>query len=72
MCDGVAVPYVTAEMFPLLCELADDAVLVSEDEVRAAITHAGCREPPRTAKPRALASRRPSGLFGRARPSCGT
>jgi threonine dehydratase len=24
-------------MFPLLCELADDAVLVSEDEVRAAI-----------------------------------
>ncbi len=37
LCDGVAVPYVTAEMFPLLRELADDAVLVSEDEVRAAI-----------------------------------
>jgi threonine dehydratase len=37
MCDGVAVPYVTEEMFPLLRELADDAVLVSEDDVRAAI-----------------------------------
>ena len=37
MCDGVAVPYVTDEMFPLLRALADDAVLVSEDEVRAAI-----------------------------------
>jgi threonine dehydratase len=37
LCDGVAVPYVTQEMFPLLCELADDLVLVSESEVRAAI-----------------------------------
>jgi threonine dehydratase len=37
LCDGVAVPYVTAEMFPLLRELADDLVLVSESEVRAAI-----------------------------------
>jgi threonine dehydratase len=37
ICDGVAVPYVTEEMFPLLAELADDSVLVSEDEVRAAI-----------------------------------
>jgi threonine dehydratase len=37
LCDGVAVPYVTAEMFPLLSELADEVVLVSEDEVRAAI-----------------------------------
>jgi len=37
ICDGVAVPYVTEEMFPLLCELADDSVLVSEDEVRAGI-----------------------------------
>jgi threonine dehydratase len=37
MCDGVAVPYVTEEMFPLLRALADDAVLVSEEEVRAAI-----------------------------------
>lgn len=37
MCDGVAVPYVTEEMFPLLRDLADDVVLVSEDEVRSAI-----------------------------------
>lgn len=37
MCDGVAVPYITAEMFPLLRELVDESVLVSEDEVRAAI-----------------------------------
>jgi threonine dehydratase len=37
ICDGVAVPYVTDEMFPLLRELADDSVLVTEDEVRAAI-----------------------------------
>lgn len=37
MCDGVAVPYITEEMFPLLRELADDVVLVSEEEVRASI-----------------------------------
>jgi threonine dehydratase len=37
MCDGVAVPYITEEMFPVLRELADDVVLVSEEEVRAAI-----------------------------------
>lgn len=37
MCDGVAVPYITDEMYPLLTELADDCVLVGEDEVRAAI-----------------------------------
>jgi threonine dehydratase len=37
ICDGVAVPYITAEMFPLLDELADDVVLVSEEEVRAAM-----------------------------------
>jgi threonine dehydratase len=37
MCDGVAVPYITEEMFPVLRDLADDVVLVSEEEVRAAI-----------------------------------
>lgn len=37
ICDGVAVPYVTDEMFPLLAELADEVVLVAEDEVRAEI-----------------------------------
>ncbi len=34
LCDGVAVPYMTDEMFPLLNQLADDAVLVSETRVR--------------------------------------
>ena len=37
MCDGVAVPYVTDEMFPLLADLVDDCVLVGEDAVRDAI-----------------------------------
>ena len=37
MCDGVAVPYVTDEMFGLLRELADRVVLVEESDVRAAI-----------------------------------
>ena len=37
MCDGVAVPFVTEEMFPLLRDLVDDVVLVSEEAVRSAI-----------------------------------
>jgi threonine dehydratase len=37
MCDGVAVPYITEEMYPLLCEVVDEVVLVSEDAVKAAI-----------------------------------
>ncbi|UCG07081.1 MAG: pyridoxal-phosphate dependent enzyme [Desulfobacterales bacterium] len=37
ICDGVAVPYITDEMFPLLNELIDDVLLVSERSVRAAI-----------------------------------
>lgn len=37
ICDGVAVPYITDEMYPLLAELADDVVLVTEAEVRATI-----------------------------------
>jgi threonine dehydratase len=37
MCDGVAVPYITDEMFPLLREVVDEVVLVSEDDVRATI-----------------------------------
>jgi threonine dehydratase len=37
ICDGVAVPYITEEMFPLLSELADDVVVVSERAVRAAV-----------------------------------
>ena len=34
ICDGVAVPYMTEEMFPVLKELADDTVLVSERMVK--------------------------------------
>jgi len=37
ICDGVAVPYITDEMFPLLSELIDDVLLVPEHSVRAAI-----------------------------------
>jgi threonine dehydratase len=37
ICDGVAVPYITGEMYPLLRELVDDVVLVTEDGVRRAI-----------------------------------
>jgi threonine dehydratase len=37
ICDGVAVPYMTREMFPLLRELASRAVLVSEDRVKWAV-----------------------------------
>ncbi len=37
MCDGVAVPYITAEMYPLLRDVVDHVVLVSEDEVKATI-----------------------------------
>jgi len=32
-CDGVAVPYITDQMFPILRDIVDDAVLVSEDDV---------------------------------------
>lgn len=34
ICDGVAVPYMTEEMFPILQKLADDTVLVSEQTVK--------------------------------------
>lgn len=37
MCDGVAVPYITDEMFPLLNRIVDESVLVSEDAVSAAV-----------------------------------
>jgi threonine dehydratase len=37
ICDGVAVPYITDAMFPLLRDLASDAVLVPEEKVRAAV-----------------------------------
>jgi threonine dehydratase len=37
ICDGVAVPYITDEMFPLLNELIDEVLLVSETSVRTTI-----------------------------------
>lgn len=37
ICDGVAVPYITDEVFPLLRDLVDEVILVSEDAVRATI-----------------------------------
>jgi threonine dehydratase len=37
ICDGIAVPYITEEMFPLLSELVDEVVLVSESDTRAAL-----------------------------------
>jgi len=44
ICDGVAVPYVTEELFPLLCELVDECVLVSEARVRAAVRRLALRD----------------------------
>jgi threonine dehydratase len=44
MCDGVAVPYITAELLPLLLELADDCVLVSEEAVSAAVRRLATRD----------------------------
>ena len=35
--DGIAVPYITEEMFPLLSELVDEVLLVSEDDTRVAL-----------------------------------
>jgi threonine dehydratase len=37
ICDGIAVPFLTAEIFPLLRSLVDEVVLVDETEVRAAM-----------------------------------
>jgi threonine dehydratase len=36
-CDGIAVPYITEEMFPLLRSLVDEVVLVEDEETRAAM-----------------------------------
>lgn len=37
ICDGVSVPYITEEMFPLLSKLVDDTRLVSEKKVKSAV-----------------------------------
>lgn len=43
ICDGVAVPYVTAELYPLLREVVDEVVLVAEESVKAAIRRVALR-----------------------------
>ena len=37
ICDGVAVPFITDEMFPLLREIVDEVVLVSDEDVKSAV-----------------------------------
>jgi threonine dehydratase len=37
ICDGTAVPFVVEEMFPLLRQVVDGAILVSEEAVKLAI-----------------------------------
>lgn len=37
ICDGVAVPYITEEMYPLLSHLSDKVVLVADEDVKKAI-----------------------------------
>jgi threonine dehydratase len=44
LCDGVAVPYITEQMYPLLAELVDHVVLVTEEEVHAAIRRLALRD----------------------------
>lgn len=44
LCDGVAVPYITEEMYPLLRQVVDEVVLVSEDAVRSAIKRLALRD----------------------------
>ena len=44
ICDGVAVPYMTEEVFPILREIVDDVVLVSDDDVRATIRSLALRD----------------------------
>ncbi len=43
ICDGVAVPYITDEMFPLLRTLADECLLVSEADVKATMARLAWR-----------------------------
>lgn len=43
ICDGVAVPYMTDEMFPLLRNLVTDCLLVSEEAVKGAISRLAWR-----------------------------
>lgn len=44
LCDGVAVPYITDQMYPLLVSLIDDVKLVSEKRVRETIRRLAGRD----------------------------
>ena len=70
ICDGVAVPYMTEEVFPILREIVDDVVLVSDDDVRATIRSLALRDrlvvEPAGALGVAAARAMPSGARGRA------
>ncbi len=69
MCDGVAVPYITDEMFPLLREVVDEVVRVSEDAVESAIRRLALRNKivveGSGALPLAAALARPEGTRGK-------
>lgn len=43
ICDGVAVPYITDELFPVLREIVDECVLVSEEDVKAMVRRLALR-----------------------------
>lgn len=43
ICDGVAVPFITDEMYPLLRKVVDDVMLVSENSVKTAIKRLALR-----------------------------
>ncbi len=70
ICDGVAVPYVTEELFPLLAELVDRSVLVAEERVCAAVRRLALRDrivaEPSGALAVAAAEDAPAGERGRA------
>ncbi len=38
ICDGVAIPYITEELFPILKDVIDDVMVVSEDAVQQAVS----------------------------------
>lgn len=44
ICDGVGVPYITEEMYPLLRQVVDEVVLVPEKAVQAAIKRLALRD----------------------------
>lgn len=70
ICDGVAVPYITEEMYPLLSDVVDDVVLVSEHDVRSMVKQLAMRDKvvaePSGALAAAAAQATPANVRGRA------